>query len=130
MPSFESLISRGYFHPHELPPAFSSVTFSSLRRKLGIPNPILFYQLARCVVDNWSDLQRHAAQSPYSLTTPVDGYIERAIARPHGLTERPIRRAQLRSTSRYILVADINRFYPSLYTQYSMGYPHKAYRQN
>lgn len=88
----------------------------SLRRKLGIPNPILFYQLASCVVENWSDLHRCASQSHYSLTTPVDGIMSRAIERQYSLTERPVRRAQLRSTSRYILQADISRFYPSVYT--------------
>jgi glycosyltransferase A (GT-A) superfamily protein (DUF2064 family) len=50
------------------------------------------------------------------LTTPVDGIMSRAIERQYSLTEKPIRRAQLRSTSRYILQADINRFYPSVYT--------------
>jgi hypothetical protein len=88
----------------------------SLRRKLGIPNPVLFYQLASCIVDNWLDLQRIASQSTFSLTTPVDGIMSRAIERQYSLTERPIRRAQLRSTARYILQADINRFYPSVYT--------------
>jgi hypothetical protein len=88
----------------------------SLRRKLSIPNPIVFYQLASCIVENWHDLQRSASQSPYSLTTPVDGIMSRAIERQYSLTERPIRRAQLRSTARYTLQADINRFYPSVYT--------------
>jgi len=88
----------------------------SLRRKLGIPNPILFYQLSSCVVENWSDLRRYASMSRYSLTTPVDGIMSRSIERQYSLTERPIRRAHLRSTSRYILQADISRFYPSVYT--------------
>lgn len=146
MPTLESLLSRGYFprelppafstatfgriisaNQGLLPGRFNqnltAKTMShnlarsgSLRRKLGIPNPILFYQLASCVVDNWRHLHGCASQSQYSLTTPVDGIMSRAIERQYSLTEKPIRRAQLRSTSRYILQADINRFYPSVYT--------------
>ncbi len=88
----------------------------SLRRKLGIPNPVHFCKLAAFVVDNWQDLYASASRSHLSLTTPVDGYLRRAIERQYDLTERPVRRAQLRSTSRYILQADISRFYPSIYT--------------
>lgn len=88
----------------------------SLRRKLGVPNPVHFFKLASFVVDNWQELWRYASLSSFSLTTPVDGFLRRAIERQYSLTERPVRRAHLRSTSRYILHADINRFYPSVYT--------------
>ena len=88
----------------------------SLRRKLGVPNPIYFYQLASFIIDNWQTLHSNASRSRFSLTSPVDGTLSRAIERQYSLTERPIRRAQLRSTSRYILHADISRFYPSIYT--------------
>ncbi len=146
MPSLEALLCRGYFprelppafssvsfgsflssqtnfksifHQNNISAKLLSHNLArsgSLRRKLGIPNPILFYQLASCVTENWSDLLRLASLSPYSLTTPVDGYLSRAIERQYSLSERSLRRAQLRSTARYILAADINRFYPSLYT--------------
>ena len=88
----------------------------SLRRKLGIPNPMHFYRLTSFIIDNWQELHRSAARSRFSLTTPVDGYLRRALEPQYSLTERSIRRAQLRSTSRYILHADISRFYPSIYT--------------
>ncbi len=88
----------------------------TLRRKLGIPNPVHYYQLTSFVVDNWQELHRHASLSRFSMTTPVEGFLKRAIERQHSLNERTIRRAQLRSTSKYILQADINHFYPSIYT--------------
>ncbi len=86
----------------------------TLRRKLGIPNPVHYYNLASFVVDNWNELHRLASLSSFSMTTPVEGFLGRAIERQHSLNERSIRRAQLRSTSRYILQADINQFYPSI----------------
>lgn len=146
MPTLEGLLSRGYFprelppafssksfgafiaaHQAILRSRFNQnlkaktiphnlARSGSLRRKLGIPNPILFYQLASCVVENWTDLHRCASQSHFSLTTPIDGVMSRAIERQYSLTARPVRRAELRSTARYILQADISRFYPSVYT--------------
>lgn len=88
----------------------------TLRRELRIPNPINYYMLASFVVDNWTILERHASQSPFSLTTPVDAAYDRAIGRRCDFNERPKHMTRIRSTSRYILQTDINRFYHSIYT--------------
>ena len=88
----------------------------SLRRRLGVPNPIFYHLLSFFIIQNWHELQLAASRSHFSLTTPVEGTRSRAIERQYSLAQRPIRKAHLRSTSRYILHADINRFYPSIYT--------------
>ncbi len=88
-----------------------------LRRRLGIPNPISYCQLASLVVDNWKTIVAHCQQSPLSLTCPgPDPSGRRAVDRKTLLDERPIHRARVRSTGRVILRADISQFYPSLYT--------------
>jgi len=89
----------------------------SLRRRLGIPNPIHFFRLASFVVDNWSLLTSITAQSHMSLSTPVWQESGRAIdSIPNVFEERNKRRAHIRSKSRYVLKADINQFYHSIYT--------------
>lgn len=111
-----------------VPPALASDSFVSkcathnlarsgtLRRTLGIPNPVNFYRLARFVRRNWRFLSSHTAKSKISLTTPSEGSQERAIGRRHALQTLPERRAMLRSRSRYVLQTDISRFYHSIYT--------------
>jgi hypothetical protein len=115
--------------PHAAPPsgAFSSrpkfsmpcvhnlVRTGGLRRNLGIPNPKHFLCLAEHIIANWTNLKACANASPFSLSKPVDGRPDRAISPEHDLTERTVNRAQLLSIGRFVLKADISRFFPSIY---------------
>jgi len=88
-----------------------------LRRKLGIPNPVNFCQLASFVCQRWTELFSYASRSSISLTRPIDPAPIRAIVDIYKVfSERAINRARVRSTSRYILQSDISRFYYSIYT--------------
>lgn len=92
------------------------VRSGGLRRHLGIPNPVHYARLCSFVVQNWAALQLSAQRSPFSLTQPVDTGMERAISASHDFTARTMRRAELRASGRFLVHADINRFYPSIYT--------------
>ncbi len=92
------------------------VRTGGLRRNLGIPNPKHFYRLAEHVVKNWADYKSHADMSPFSLTKPVVSSGERALLPEHDLAERTDNRARLRARGRFLLKADILRFFPSIYT--------------
>jgi len=92
------------------------VRAGGLRRDLSIPNPVHFLRLADHVVRHWTSLQTHAGTSPYSLSKPVDTQPDRAISPEHSLSERPLHRARLRATGRFLLRTDIARFFPSVYT--------------
>ena len=104
------------------PPKFSMpcvhnlVRTGGLRRNLGLPNPKHFYCLAEHVIANWTDLKACANASPFSLSKPVEGRPDRAISPEHDLAERTVNRAQLLPIGRFILKADISRFFPSIYT--------------
>ncbi len=87
-----------------------------LRRNLAIPNPKHFFRLAGHVVANWANFTACTSVSPFSLTKPIDGKPDRAISPEHELSERVYFRAKLRSTNRFLLKADISRFFPSIYT--------------
>lgn len=99
-----------------MPCVHNLVRTGGLRRNLGIPNPKHFFCLAEHVVGNWTTLKTCASASAFSLSKPVDGRPERAISPEHDLTERTDKRAQLLSMGRFILKADISRFFPSIYT--------------
>ena len=98
--------------------AHNLLTRGSLRRRLGIPNPIHFFRLAHFIVDEWTQLTNIAAKSHMSLSNPVWQEGPRAIGRTaeEVFKDRDIRRARIRSKSRYLLRADINQFYHSMYT--------------
>ncbi len=89
----------------------------ALRRKLSIPNPVNYLQLAQQVAADWTSLEAHYNKSKCSLSTPDLTNTEgRAIGRKCSLDELPNHRAKIRATSRYILSTDISSFYPTIYT--------------
>jgi hypothetical protein len=87
-----------------------------LRRNLSIPNPKHFYLLADHIVTNWANIKAKTDRSPYSMTKPVEIGTDRAITPEHGLSERVNKQAELRSSNRFIIRADVSRFFPSIYT--------------
>lgn len=139
------LLSRGLF-PRELPPLFSSTSFSgfaeanrrklvrqdaselashslarigTLRRSLGIPNPITQLSLASTIDQNWDAIHKHCEQSALSLTCPtktLSNSSPRACEPLGKLGIRPQRRISARSTKRRMIRADVSSFYHSIYT--------------
>lgn len=101
---------------HSPPCVHNLVSTGGLRRNLAIPNPKHFFRLAKHVVVNWANIIGCTSVSPFSLTKPVEGGTDRAISPEHELSERADFRAKLRSANRFLLKADISRFYPSIYT--------------
>jgi len=88
-----------------------------LRRVLGIPNPVLFYNLAKEIVANWLEIENVIHECNLSVTKPsfVPG-AERAILSDTGPPDWPRLRARYRVNRRYLLMTDILQFYPSVYT--------------
>lgn len=52
-----------YYHNH--------VRYGSLRRKLGIPNPVFFLQLCDLIDEKWSEIQQIIRKSKYSKSKPI-----------------------------------------------------------
>ena len=88
----------------------------ALRRKLSIPNPTNFFILSSFIVQHRKELYKLARKSKFSLTSPGSQAKPRAINPRSTLDAGPLERARLRSNSRFILKADISRFYPSIYS--------------
>ncbi len=98
------------------PEIYNLARTGTLRRELSILNPVHFTILANCMVSNWKELEKASSGSRLSLTTPTLGDGIRAIGRMNPLDVLPSKRAELRSRGRFLLKADIIRFYPSIYT--------------
>jgi hypothetical protein len=98
------------------PEIFYQARTGTLRRPLAILNPVHFAALANFIVSNWSTLRPSATKSLISLTSPQVGAEGRAIGRKLPFQMLAEQRARLRSTGRYLVRADISRFYQSIYT--------------
>jgi hypothetical protein len=109
LPSGKTLITRPAVHNLARP--------SGARRRLQVPNPFSYYQLARLLEQGWGRLEKHFEKSLYSTSIPVtDTSGTRALRRQLDGTELAVRRAETRRASRYLLRTDISRFYGSIYT--------------
>jgi hypothetical protein len=86
-----------------------------LRRMISIPNPFHQAVLTDEVVNSWPDLQKFCAQSPIAITTPTVSS-KRAVDPEYELGDLPGFRAQRSIGARYLLKADLARYYPSIYT--------------
>lgn len=105
--------TRGY--KTSLPEIYNLARAGSFRRELSILNPIHFAALADCIAAQWTTIAK-LTESRLSLTSPTVSEEGRAITRRTSLDLLPKLRAEARSQGRYLLRADVNRFYPSIYT--------------
>jgi hypothetical protein len=88
-----------------------------LYRCLTLLNPIAFYNLASEIHADWHLLFPLASASPISVTNPSSGPLNgRAIASVNPWSSLPLTRANRHTGSRYLLKADVNRYYHSIYT--------------
>jgi len=139
------VIDKGYF-PVEIPPAFSTGRFAGAsghlpidlnkfaqkssrcalhsiprlqhhRRMLGIPNPLHQLKLAVLIETNWASLESHMKKSALSMTRMqyVPGS-SRGLERVDDFDAFDRERVIRSSSSRFLLKADLSRFYHSLYT--------------
>lgn len=106
-------------------PASKSCSFSvprvkNLRRNLSIPNP--FYQLILCyqIEKNWAEIKTHITNSPLSISRPNFPITQNRRNRSFDLVMDFVdidQEIAIKSTEfRYLLKADISRFYDTIYT--------------
>ena len=129
-PPFGSELLGSVYGHHPLPPAIlaakseqsSPVTHNLprgglLRRPLSIPDPIRYMLLVDEIASGWASLLALMNRSALSLSRPRRDHTgHRAFVFRLGFSRQPVFRARVRSAARYIFSADINQFYPSLYT--------------
>lgn len=97
---------------------FSIPRIQHARRMLGIPNPLHQLRLSKEVTDSWDEIQSFIS-SPNSLATSTPTLSppsERALDFKCDYEEMKVERVSQSVGRRYLLRADISRFYGTLYT--------------
>lgn len=142
MPSLDDFLRRGYFPKELLPPfttssyadalnglgtvpdsnfkqtkciRFSHSKYASLRRDLSIPNPYPFYELAALLSAHWGEVETQWNNSPYTRSAPVPS-MTRAVEGNTNFNALPNARAEVRSSGRFLLNADVSKCYHTIYT--------------
>jgi hypothetical protein len=87
-----------------------------LRRQLSICHPVAHFLLSREIVMNWEQIQPLVGGSSISATYPEDKASGRAIDGHLPQNARTQQAQQKRLGKRFVLQADISRFYSSIYT--------------
>ncbi len=95
--------------------AFSISRPGSLRRRLALLNPVSYYRLSKFVVDHQQKLLKRATASHILLAKPTAGGAGQ-LKRSKRFDAVPLERAMVRIGERFLLTADVSRFYPSIYT--------------
>lgn len=138
------MLSRGYF-PVEIPPVFSSKDFANralalkasvpkkdwvkpvelnlarpglLRRRLSIPNPFSQLELVRKCSADWLVLESHLVKSQISLSRPkvsAKGKL-RGLEFRVPIGDRASERLSRMWRGKFVVRADVNDFYASIYT--------------
>lgn len=146
---YEGLLAHGMF-AEKLPPIFTSepffdycnnlrhnfsesekqfVYYESIRnintpRSLGIPNPMGYQRLCRCLADNWDKLQQHFASNTRGQTHKASRIHLRKLANQKCLFAMNYNNWRIDDSpepelllgKRYFVSADISNCFPSIYT--------------
>jgi hypothetical protein len=87
----------------------------SLRRRLAVVNPLAYHRLAKFIVANQQILLKKAGSSHLSLGKVVINLFG-TLRRANSFDAVPLHRAMIQIGQQFVLVADVSRFYPSIYT--------------
>ncbi len=88
-----------------------------LRRRLALPNPIIYYNLCEKITGNWSTIESTIRRSRISKSHPKLGPSNgRAVIAEHTIGELETYKLLINGKSRYILRTDISKCYPSIYS--------------
>lgn len=140
--NLKTLIERGYF-PRELPPPFTTKYFADFydksssklpkvvensrgvlyscpklglaRKTLIVTNPQHQTELFKFINDNWKDILKEFKKTKVSYSVPTNGKGDRA-ANPKKYGEFKRECFKKSFYHRYQLIADISKYYPTIYT--------------
>jgi len=146
---YHGLLAHGLF-TEKLPPIFTSVNFfdycqnrkqnfhdkwsnyiyyesirdTNIPRQLGIPNPMAYQQLCKCLSDNWYEICDHFERYTSCQTHKVSRIHIRKLTNNPALFEMNYNNWKIDGSpepdlimgKRYLVKVDIANFFPSIYT--------------
>jgi hypothetical protein len=98
---------------------YSIPKIKNIRRHLQIPNPLHQIILCQTIEDNWNEIYDHIQKSSISISYPTlkrNSNGIRSFDRPFELNEKKYVSAERSFDSRYVLITDISRYFPTIYT--------------
>ncbi|UWM83214.1 RNA-directed DNA polymerase [Rhizobium sp. SRDI969] len=103
-------------YPRTNPERFSIPKVTNWRRELAVVNPIAQYHVAKIVADNWQQISSHLDTRGFGVEKLVIKQNEiRAVPTPD-FRFVSLRHSEISALHNHALVADISRFYGTLYT--------------
>ena len=103
-------------YPKTIPEIFSIPRAKRVRRDLSIVNPIAEFHVSKLLADNWVVLRKHLKTCDYApalLEITSEG--PRAVPAPDFRLIN-LKQAEISASYNNVLVADVSRFYGTLYT--------------
>lgn len=89
----------------------------NLNRRLGIVNPIRFYNLADAIAQNWNEIHEHFERSDISASRPLfDRKGERSVRPRIPWDRRKALKSHTRTKGKYLLKTDVEKCFPNIYT--------------
>jgi len=103
-------------YPKTVPDVFSIPRTGGLRRDLSIVNPIAEFHVAKLIADNWVAIRKHLKSCDFGAAAlNITGGEQRAVAAPD-FRLIALRQAEISASYDHVLIADVSRFYGTLYT--------------
>ena len=103
-------------YPRTNPERFSIPKVTDWRRELAIVNPIAQYHVAKLIADGWHQINAHLRSCSFGVEdVVVKSDEDRAVSTPD-FRLVALRHSEISALHNYALVADISRFYGTLYT--------------
>lgn len=103
-------------YPKTNPERFSIPKVTDWRRELSLVNPIAQYHVAKIIADEWATLHKHMKSCNFGVDeVSIKLNDERAVPTPD-FRLVSLRHAEISALHNHALVADISRFYGTLYT--------------
>lgn len=103
-------------YPKTVPEVFSIPRAKKVRRDLSIVNPIAEYHVSKLIADNWVELRKHMKTCNFApALLEISSDDQRAVPTPDFRLIN-LRQAEISASYDNLLIADISRFYGTLYT--------------
>lgn len=103
-------------YPRTNPERFSIPKVTDWRRELAIVNPIAQYHVAKLIADGWQQISKHLTSCSFGVEDVLIKSDEnRAVPTPD-FRLVALRHSEISALHNYALVADVSRFYGTLYT--------------
>ena len=103
-------------YPKTVPAQYSNPRVKNSRRILSIVNPIAQLNISKLIADHWVEIKRRLRRTKYAIEELEIKLNEIRAVPPPDRTLLGLRRLEISAAYDHVLLADISRFYGTLYT--------------